>query len=77
MHRESRRDGAPERELRTVRVSDITPLPPPTCPTCGGPMPYRGGTYGFVCCEWKLLHRAGGWFDEHDRPVRDRRIRDL
>jgi len=24
-------------------------------------MVYKGGTFGFVHCEWMLLHRTGGW----------------
>jgi hypothetical protein len=37
-------------------------------------MPYYGGSGGFICCEWKLLSRAGGWFDDNGAHVRDDRI---
>lgn len=60
-----------------VLLDDVEPKPPPRCPSCGNVMPYRGGTYGFICCGWKLLYRAGGWLDAAGLPVRDRRIRDL
>jgi hypothetical protein len=38
-------------------------------------MHYHGGTIGFVCCEWKLLYRAGGWFDANGKPLSDRRLK--
>ena len=50
--------------MEVVRASEIEPKAPPNCPECGKPMPYYGGSTGFVHCGWKLLYRAGGWFED-------------
>lgn len=51
--------------MTSVHTADqIEPKPPPNCPDCGKPMEYYGGSSGFICCGWKILYRAGGWFDK-------------
>jgi hypothetical protein len=50
--------------METIRASDIEPKSPPKCPSCNRPMHYYGGTAGFICCEYKILTRLDGWFDE-------------
>jgi len=37
-------------------------------------MVYKGGSFGFVHCEWMLLYRAGGW-EKNGKIVKDRRLR--
>jgi len=44
------------------------------CPSCGKQMPYYGGSAGFICCEFKILTREGGWFDSRGRHVKDDRL---
>lgn len=61
-------------QVATVPASEVVPSPPPPCPTCGERMVFYGGTAGFICCGWKLLYRTGGWFDETETHVSDRRI---
>ncbi len=53
---------------------DIPVEAPPSCPTCGAAMVYKGGSFGFVHCEWMLLYRAGGW-EKNGKIVKDRRLR--
>ena len=53
---------------------DIPVEAPPSCPTCGAAMVYKGGSFGFVHCEWMLLHRTGGW-EKNGKIVKDRRLR--
>lgn len=57
-----------------MRASEMVSSPPPTCLTCGQPMTYYGGSAGFIHCEWKLLHREGGWFDPQGRHIKDDRL---
>lgn len=59
--------------LKLRRASDIEATEGPRCPSCGTLMPYYGGTAGYIHCEWKLLYRAGCWF-ENGKHVRDDRI---
>jgi hypothetical protein len=59
---------------RTITASDVTPKPPPTCPDCGKPMVYYGGTGGWIHCETKILHRAGGWFKSGVHVTDDERL---
>jgi len=44
------------------------------CPSCGKPMHYYGGSAGYICCDFKILYRLGGWFDEQGRHVLDDRL---
>jgi hypothetical protein len=37
-------------------------------------MPFYGGSAGFICCEFKILVRAGGWFDGDGAHVLDERL---
>jgi hypothetical protein len=55
-------------------VSTKTRETGPPCPDCGQPMPYYGGSMGFLCCDTKILTRAGGWQDEQGRHVKDDRL---
>lgn len=57
-----------------MNLDEIKPELDPTCPTCGKAVPYYGGTAGYICCEWKILVRNGGWFDDARRHVRDERL---
>jgi hypothetical protein len=57
-----------------LSLDDVEPQAPPKCPGCGHPMIYYGGTAGFIHCGWKLLFRAGGWFDTEGLHVRDERL---
>lgn len=45
-----------------------------TCPSCGKQMHYYGGSAGFICCEYKILYLAGGWFDSQGKHVADDRL---
>jgi hypothetical protein len=36
-------------------------------------MHYYGGTGGWVCCGWKILFRADGWFS-YGQHVKDDRL---
>lgn len=71
-------DGGNEQERSArrhmMRASEMGSSPPPTCLTCGQPMTYYGGSAGFIHCEWKLLHREGGWFDPQGRHIKDDRL---
>lgn len=58
----------------SLRLDQVTPKAPPPCPTCGREMLNYGGTAGFIHCGWKLLYRAGGWFDEDGLHVSDPRL---
>jgi hypothetical protein len=44
------------------------------CPSCGRAMPYYGGSAGFIHCDFKVLYRQGGWFDEQGLHVKDDRL---
>ena len=55
-------------------LDDIKPEPSPACPSCGKRMNHYGGTAGYICCGWKLLYRAGGWFDSNGLHVADSRL---
>ena len=37
-------------------------------------MEYYGGSGGFIHCGWKVLYRAGGWFEPSGRHVKDDRL---
>lgn len=56
------------------RASDIEVGPPPRCPKCGEPMEHYGGSAGYICHDFKLLVRGGGWFNESGAHVEDRRL---
>lgn len=56
------------------KLDEVAPKPTPRCPDCGEPMVYYGGTAGYVHCGWKLLYRAGGWFEDGVH-VKDQRLR--
>jgi hypothetical protein len=62
--------------LPVLRASDVEPEPAPKCPTCGNEMLAYGGSGGYICCKWKLLYRADGWFDEAGIHLRDDRLND-
>lgn len=44
------------------------------CPSCRKPMPYYGGSGGFICCDFKILYNHGGWFDSQGRHIKDDRL---
>lgn len=44
------------------------------CPSCGEPMPYYGGSAGFIHCGFKTLYRQDGWFDDQGLHVKDERL---
>ena len=56
-----------------MRADQIEMKPPPNCPTCGRAMDDYGGSAGYMHCEWKLLYRDGGWF-ENGVHVKDDRL---
>ena len=60
--------------MSVTNLSDIKPEPPPTCPDCGEAMNYYGGSTGWIHCNTKILHRAGGWFDDQGLHVKDDRL---
>jgi hypothetical protein len=37
-------------------------------------MEYYGGTAGYICHDFKMLVRGGGWFDSSGAHVEDRRL---
>jgi hypothetical protein len=47
---------------------------PPACPECGEPMPYYGGSAGYIHCESKILYNQGGWFDSQGLHIKDDRL---
>lgn len=51
-----------ERNVPLIRADKIEMKPGPSCPDCGRPMPYYGGSAGYVCCGYKQLYRSSGWF---------------
>jgi len=55
-------------------ASEVEARPTPRCPDCGEPMQYYGGTAGFICHDYKLLVKGGGWFDESGVHLSDRRL---
>jgi len=57
-----------------TRASDIESEEPPRCPSCKKTMTYYGGSTGFICCQYKLLFRGGGWFDAKGKHVKDDRL---
>ena len=56
-----------------MRLDEIEMKPGPRCPECEEPMPYYGGTAGFIHCGWKILHREGELF-ENGVHVKDDRL---
>jgi hypothetical protein len=44
------------------------------CPSCGKQMHFYGGSAGYICCDYKILIKAGGWFDEKGLHIRDDRL---
>jgi hypothetical protein len=44
------------------------------CPSCGKQMPYYGGSAGFICCGFKILYNASGWFDSQGLHIKDDRL---
>ncbi len=57
-----------------VLAADVPAELAPPCPQCAEPMPYYGGSGGYICHDFKLLVRAGGWFEADGAHVRDRRL---
>lgn len=37
-------------------------------------MPYYGGSGGYICHDYKLLIKGGGWFDQSGAHMEDRRL---
>jgi len=56
------------------QASAVEARPAPLCPDCGEPMPYYGGSGGFICHDFKVLTRPGSWFDARGFHVDDRRL---
>jgi hypothetical protein len=61
--------------IQPTPASEIEMRPAPRCPECGEPMGHYGGTGGYICHDYKLLVRAGGWFDESGAHLDDRRLK--
>jgi hypothetical protein len=55
-------------------ASAVQARPAPHCPECGEPMEYYGGSGGYICHEFKILVKAGGWFDDSGARLDDRRL---
>lgn len=66
--------GPPFDNVHTTPATAITARPGPRCPDCGEPMPYYGGLGGYICHDFKVLARDGGWFQESGAHVTDRRL---
>jgi hypothetical protein len=53
-------------ELDFISAGDVEAKGPPSCPTCGEPMHYYGGSAGRIHHEWKILRftraTAGRWW---------------
>jgi hypothetical protein len=60
--------------MKLIRASDLEPRPPMTCPECGEPMRFYGGTAGYIHCGFRVLYREDGWFDQNDLHVKDDRL---
>ena len=60
-------------KMKVMTLADIKATPPPRCPECNKYMHYYGGSTGYVCHGWKILYRAGGWF-ENGLHVKDDRL---
>ena len=60
--------------MRMRTASEIKLENPPRCPTCGEYMTEYGGSAGYIHCGWKMLYRAGGWFDDNGWHVKDDRL---
>jgi hypothetical protein len=60
--------------MKVIKASDIEEKKGMLCPSCGEQMPYYGGSAGFIHCEFKILHRQGGWFDDRGLHVKDERL---
>lgn len=58
----------------SIAASEIQPRGAPRCPECDEPMNYYGGSVGYIHCDWKMLYRSGGWFDDSDYHVKDDRL---
>ncbi len=56
------------------RASEVKARPTPRCPECGEPMQHYGGTGGYICHDYKVLVKGGGWFDESGAHLDDRRL---
>jgi hypothetical protein len=59
--------------LQLISADEIEPTAM-LCPECGQPMPYYGGSAGFIHCGTKILHRGDGWFDAKGLHVEDERL---
>lgn len=55
-------------------ASKVKTRPTPRCPECGGPMQHYGGSGGYICHDYKVLVKAGGWFDQSGTHLDDRRL---
>jgi hypothetical protein len=60
--------------LKTQLAADVEMGPPPRCPQCGEPMSHYGGSGGYICHDFKLLVKGGGWFDGSGAHLDDRRL---
>jgi hypothetical protein len=58
--------------MEMKRASEIDPKAMP-CPSCGNEMRFYGGSAGYICCEYKVLFRTGGWFDQ-GHHIKDERL---
>ncbi len=56
------------------RASEVSPRPAPRCPECGEPMQHYGSSGGYICHDYKLLVKQGGWSDESGAHLDDRRL---
>jgi hypothetical protein len=57
-----------------IPASDGEAWPAPRCPGCEKPMQCYGGSGGYVCCDFKVLVKEGGWFDGPGAHLDDRRL---
>ena len=58
--------------MQPKRAGEVEALPGPVCPECGNEMSQYGGSAGWICCNFKLLYRASGWFENGLHVADDR-----
>ncbi len=62
------------RTAQAKRASEIEPRSTLNCPECGEPMQHYGGSGGYICHDYKVLVKTGGWFDGSGAHLDYRRL---